>query len=487
MKICFVHTPMSHIYTPGRDNFWKNFDYRYMLTHPNAKTMKKYTWEIPHWIPWLAGVLAKSGFDDLLALDLYTDCGISGGINETLIIDLIKQHTADVYLFSPLTPNLGIALRIADFIKEIFPESQVIFGGVVVSPIKEYVIAHRSVDYVIYDRGEIALVALLQAIEKKTPLKDVGNLVYKNKGIPIVNAKLEYLSPNEIPFPKVDIFSSEVGENIRYIRLEYTRGCPSDCAYCSIPVNNHKPEYFSVKRVLDEIDAYKKQFGTHHHIYFGDPTFTINYQKTKELCLALAEKGDVEFDCQTRLDRLSEEILNLLVRSGCRWLEIGIESSILETRHLYKKYSKVYTNLFIEDLLLKSRDKGIPVCFDMLLGLPNETLDQMKISIDWVSDLIDKGLLQASYVFNLVPYPGTKMYSLPEQYGIKIRHQNLDLYREDLLPVYDTRYATAEQIYDVLLYGIQHISSSLNSKSYFEQSNEISKGQLGGFWDSAHP
>ncbi len=435
---------------------------------------------------WLGGVLEHEGVSSLEALDLYTECAVLDGIDEPKTLAILKEHPADVYLFSPLTPNLSTALTIADMIKRLYPRSLVIFGGVVASPLHEQVARHPSVDYVVVGKGEYALPHLLYAIQHPESIEEVGQLTYRNRRGDIVVHKRAYpLMPlNELPFPKIDLFPRDYGENIRYIRQVYADGCPFRCAFCSAPGHGRRPSYFPIARVLSEIAAYRSYYGEHHHFYFGDLTFTYNTERTLALCDALKAQQGVLYDCQTRLGSLHDARLpKALYESGCRWLEFGMETFNQTSLDLFKQRTSVAQ---VEDILARLRDNGIAACTSMLIGLPNESPDDMRRSMDQICSLIGRGLLHASYVFNLVPYPGTRLYEESERFGVRLRHNDLSLFREDLVSVFDSPYATAEQIYSILLEGIQNIASVMEQRPAI---GEIPSedATLGGFWMEAHP
>ncbi|MEM7535838.1 MAG: radical SAM protein [Chloroflexota bacterium] len=99
----------------------------------------------------------------------------------------------------------------------------------------------------------------------------------------------------DLPFPQVDLFPSSAGENIRYIRENYSLGCPYTCSFCTIQTIGMKPFYFPIDRVLSEIRAYRQHYGGHHHVYFGDETFTLHTQRTLDICAALKAEGDIHF------------------------------------------------------------------------------------------------------------------------------------------------------------------------------------------------
>lgn len=487
MKILFVHTPMSSIDTVGRHEFWRSLDIRYHAVHPNLRHMKKFLWELPHWITWLAGVLEQEGSYSLEALDLYTDYGTQDGIDVLGVTKEIDEHPANVFLFSPMTPNLHHAIKIAEMVKVKYPDSITIFGGVVATPLHQELAAHPAIDYVIRGKGEYALPDLLKAIQHSLDLESVGNLTYKSSGGQVRSNTFSYpmMPLEELPFPKINMFPPEAGENIRYIRQVHSLGCPYECPFCSDLNIGIKPSYFVFDRVLDEIRAYREYYGQHHHIYFGDETFTLNTERTIAFCRFLSEEKTIEYDCQTRLNRLQDPRLpSSLFTSGCRWLEIGLESVNRESQSFYKRDTK---EADLEETLLRFRENGIAICTNLVVGLPNETKDDMKQSIDKICSLIDKGMLHASYIFQLVPYPGSRMYSSPSEFGLNLHHHDYSLYNEELLPVFDTLHCTAEDIHEVFLYGVRAIGDAMKSNPYLGDVSQTDDREFGNFWQEAHP
>ncbi|WP_297624143.1 B12-binding domain-containing radical SAM protein [Nocardia sp.] len=459
-----MHTPIPLRQVHGRQEYWQSFDLRYLAVHSNVRPMRKVLWELPHWIPWLAGVLRDAGFDELESLDFYGDCAIVDRIDEHTIHRRLGDHGADVYLLSPMTINLPHAFRIAEMIKEINHRAIVVFGGIVATPLYDYVARNPHVDYVVRDRGEYALPALLSALRDRRQLDHVPNLVFELPDRTLAVTRTSRQMPlAEMPFPKVDIFPADTGQDLRYIRQNFALGCPFTCDFCTIQTIGRKPSYFSPQRVIAEVDAYRAQFGEHHHVYFGDETFTVNTDRTLEICDALKQFGRITYDCQTRLNCLGNmAVYDALRESGCRWIELGLESVSAHTQNLFKQHTKLSS---LEQILAQLRDAGLAACSYLIVGLPGESIDDMRRTLDWGASLIDRGLLAASYLSVFVPYPGSPMFDHPERYDMRLLHKHFDLYSEELPPVIASGNATGEQIYDVYTTGLEMLSQAMRGSA----------------------
>jgi radical SAM superfamily enzyme YgiQ (UPF0313 family) len=290
---------------------------------------------------------------------------------------------------------------------------------------------------------------------------------------------------NELPFPKVDLFPRDTGLDLRYLRQVYRLGCPYKCNFCTIQTIGRNPDYFPIERVLAEIRAYRAHYGTHHNIYFGDETFTVNRERTLDLCRALEGEGNVMYDCQSRLNLVTDwGLLTAMERSGCRWLEVGIETVSQEAQDVFKQGVKLYELL---DTLRRLRDVGLATCSFMVNGFPTQTTDDMKRSIDFVGRLIEDGLLQATYLFGLVPYPGSDLYERPEVYGMKIHHHDYRLYHEDMPPVFSSPYADPDQIYDAFIYGVRELGRAMGSAVQLGvPPADAHDDCYGSFWGGSH-
>jgi radical SAM superfamily enzyme YgiQ (UPF0313 family) len=472
---------------PERELFWRNFDIQYHSAHPGLRHMEGNLWELPHWMHWLAGVLIHEGFTSVDVVDLYSSEVAGTDIDRSKVTNALRANPADIYLFSPMTANITFAYAIADLIKALYAESIVVFGGVMATPLHRQVASHPSVDYVVFDRGENALPALLRTLEDGAELGRVGNLSYKDaRGGVITNgSRYPYTAVAEIPFPKIDLFPRSVGKSLRYIRIVHALGCPYKCPFCTIQTIGRKADYFSVDRVLSEIRAYKEYYGEYHNIYWGDETFTLEIGHTLELCAALKAEGNIFYDCQTRLNCLSTpSIVKALAASGCRWIEVGLETMNQQSQDIFKQGVKMGT---AEEILASIRDEGIAACSFMVNGFPNQTLDEMKQSIDWTCELIQKDLLQASYLQVLVPYPGGDLYEHPEKYGMRIHHKRYERYSEDMCPVFDSSFATADESYRTFKEGLAKLAQAMEKKPYFGDAPPAEEIPMyGRFWADSH-
>ena len=140
-----------------------------------------------------------------------------------------------------------------------------------------------------------------------------------------------------------------------------------------------------------------------------------------------------------------------------------------------------------EEILARLRDEGLATCSFMVNGFPNQTLDDMKRSTDWVSSLIERDLLQASYLQVLVPYPGSDMYEHPDKYGMKLLHHDYRCYNEDMPPVFDSAFAKSDEVYKQFQRGLTSIAQAMTKKPYFgDLPRPENLEKYGAFWSDSH-
>jgi hypothetical protein len=101
---------MSSVALNERREFWQNFDFQYTSTHPGLRPMRRNTWELPHWMPWLGGVLVANGYTDLGVVDLYSVPQLSADLDYAIDADLLARLTARRGIESATGPAGSILL-----------------------------------------------------------------------------------------------------------------------------------------------------------------------------------------------------------------------------------------------------------------------------------------------------------------------------------------------------------------------------------------
>ncbi len=215
----------------------------------------------------------------------------------------------------------------------------------------------------------------------------------------------------KIPYPSwkgLDINRFGYGPTLLkkpFLTMMASRGCPFNCPFCPYIVQQGAPLRARTNEdVINELKHLKSTYGV-RSILFRDLTFTIKMKATKELMKLIIEADlDIEFGCETRLDRLDDELIELMQQANFKSINVGIESPNEDI--LSKAGRRTIENNEMIKKVRKLEECGILVQAFYILGLEDDTRESMEKTIRF------------SYMLNTfsaqfcvyTPFPGTKSW-----------------------------------------------------------------------------
>ena len=160
----------------------------------------------------------------------------------------------------------------------------------------------------------------------------------------------------------------------------------------------------SVGNILDELSYLSDTRGP-VHVVFRDPLFSQERDRVLELCEGILSRGLTHtFECETRLDRLDDELLSVMYRAGLRSMSFGVEAVSAAT--LKKVGRRPIPEAHQRAILAQCRKLGIVTAAFYVLGFDEDTWESISATIDYSSQL---GSTVAQFKI-LTPYPGTPLY-----------------------------------------------------------------------------
>jgi len=112
---------------------------------------------------------------------------------------------------------------------------------------------------------------------------------------------------------------------------------------------------------------------------------------------------DVRWQCLARVDRVTPELLRLMQMSGCREVHYGIESG---NPQILKELGKAITMDQVRQAVAWTADAGIMAKGYFMLGLPGDTEETMRQTIQFASELeLDEAMFSLT-----TPFPGTRLW-----------------------------------------------------------------------------
>jgi radical SAM superfamily enzyme YgiQ (UPF0313 family) len=330
------------------------------------------------------------------------------GIKVKVVVEEIYTPDYDTLDFQPdlvgissISSTAPRAYELAEFYRE--QGLPVVLGGAHPSFLPLEGLEHA--DYVICGEAEAALPELINILENGGNLADVQNLCYRdgdtihqNPWRPLV------MDLDSLPIPNYDLIHGWDERKKRgVVSIATSRGCPFNCSFCSvILLFGRKHRVNSIDRVIEEIRANGLQS---RHIFFCDDNFAADRKRVKELCERIIAEGlKIEWSAQVRVESAKDpELLDLMAKSGCYIVFVGLESINPAT---LKAYNKSQTVEGIKDCVTNFHQFGIKVHGMFVFGSEEDHYKVIRDTVK-VSRQLDLDSLQ--YLI-LTPVPGTAFY-----------------------------------------------------------------------------
>ncbi|MGA2740123.1 MAG: hopanoid biosynthesis associated radical SAM protein HpnJ [Bryobacteraceae bacterium] len=383
MRTLFLNPPSFEGFDGGASSRW-----------PATREIESYWY--PVWLCYPAGMLPDSKVVDAPPHKI--------SIEQTVAM----ANDFELLVLFTSTPGFHVDVKMAEMMKDTNSKLKVAFVGppVTVEPEKSLrtspaidFVVRREFDYQIADYA------------KGTPVEDLPGVSFRKNGHIVNNPErppIENL--DELPWVTkvykrdLDVRRYNVPFLLNpYISLYTSRGCPAMCTFCLWPQTHsgHRWRLRSTDDIAREVAYAKEAFPYVKEIFFDDDTFNYQKARTIELCKKL-KPLNFTWSCTSRVTT-DYDTLKAMKDSGCRLLIVGYESGDQQILKNIKKGATIDMALRFTD---NCKKLGLVVHGDFIIGLPGETRESIRKTIDFAKRL-DTETVQVSLAS---PYPGTEFY-----------------------------------------------------------------------------
>lgn len=223
------------------------------------------------------------------------------------------------------------------------------------------------------------------------------------------------LNRPDMPFARRELFDS--GNFLTQAVFEATRSCGHDCEFCVAPAAWGRKQYQKpVEWVVEDI----RRVGA-RRLLFIDLNLVSDVRYAKELFRSLIPLNVQWYGLSTVLIAHDRELMELMARSGCRGLLLGLET--VTRASLSDAGKRFNSSVSYRGLIADLHQLGIAVQGCFVFGLDHDTPDVFDNTVEFA---IEAGVDLPRFAV-LTPFPGTPLHRRLEAEG-RILTRDWDLY-----------------------------------------------------------
>lgn len=318
---------------------------------------------------------------------------------------------------SAATQQMFGTREVATAIKTRNSDRKLVVVGGHVSALPVRTLEEEPIDFAVVGEGPVTLRGLLEGLA----LTMIPGLVWRrDDGQIVVNRRAEsldlvtdlvnqgwdltpptnYISHNWHAFGE--------GQRSPYASIVTSFNCPYACSFCQIRTPFGAPGYKTraPETIVDEIEMLVHEHGV-RLIKFSDEMYLLKPSHYLPIAQGLIDRnlGD-KINCWVygRVDSVKSDTLDVLRRSGVRWIALGIESGDPDVRDGAEKRLR---QVDIVGVVRRVQAAGIAVVGNFMFGFENDTLATMRATLDLALECLPEW----ANFYCTMALPGSKLYN----------------------------------------------------------------------------
>jgi len=316
------------------------------------------------------------------------------------------------------------AIEIGSFVKKTDPEIKVIWGGPHVTFFPETPFEEPSCDYAVRGYGSKALYGLVKCLTEKKDPEGVKGVYYRKDnrvtGIP-PEPGFEIIDYKDIPYHLIADYTvyGHLEEKRVMFSLYSVMGCPYKCAFCSAPAfyRNFLKKWVRLpaNEVVNHIEYVVRKYNAEYITFIDEDSF-VDLDHIEAIIDGINRRGiRVKLSFRgariNEIKKMSDKFIEKLVATGTEYMLVGAESGSDRILRLIRK------DCTVEDIIncnkKLARHPEIKVAYNFIVGIPTETLEDVKKTRDLILKLVKDNpscLIATPNEFR--PFPGTELFDL---------------------------------------------------------------------------
>lgn len=310
-----------------------------------------------------------------------------------------------------------------------------VLGGHMFTPEPEYFLKLTKADFVCLGEGEETVVDICN---RDLGFRDIKGIAYlRDKKLVQTKPRDVIKDLDTISFPSWHLFDMNHYSLAPYPNSKHTdrtfpvlasRGCVFKCAFCYRMVPGIR--FRSPENIVAEIKQLKDKYHI-NYIAFYDELLMASKKRTTEVCNAIiAADLDIRWCCDGRLNFAKPELLKLMKKAGCTFINYGIESY---DNQVLKNMHKQLTTEQIDVGLQNTINEGISPGLNIIFGNYGDTEKTLMKGVKLILKYTDYSQMRT--IRPVCPYPGSELYYDAINKGLlkdiadfyENKHQNSDL------------------------------------------------------------
>jgi radical SAM superfamily enzyme YgiQ (UPF0313 family) len=341
---------------------------------------------------------------DALPQELCTRAG------DLCVVDAISTKSPDIVAFTCTVWNIERSLFIAESLKKRIPSIKVWLGGPEIASDAFFMNGEdQPFDLAVEGEGEEVFRLLLQGVDPSSI--DRVYIPAGNKNVTVFPNAIDSLCSIHEPF--IDGFAEMEADGV--ILSELFRGCRYGCMFCRYTASGAKKNF--ALRPYDQVTelfnwSRKNDAG---ELFLLDPSFEQR-PDLHEFLQSLSKVNSnpqIPIFAELRAESVTRELAELLIKAGIQHVETGLQTvNSVALKNVKRSLNREKFSSGVRNL----QAVGIKIRPDIMIGLPGDTPDGLRETMDFIKKL---GLAADAQVFKTQVLPGTSLRKEAHRFGIE--------------------------------------------------------------------